>query len=253
MAADSPHTKPPILKTLQIVGVNAETVTDVAATDFPHHYPYEDASWSLTKFRKGLKIQFHKDEKYDSVFSLIGVDASIANAFRRILIAEIPTLAIEEVYIFNNTSIIQDEVLAHRLGLIPLTGNPEGFRWLQWFRKPDPEDPSSDSKASVPSDYNTIVLDLNISCTWSATGKARAKQGETDPNLLYTNSNVYARDITFSATGQQSRYFDPEHPEKRIRPVNPDILIAKLRPGQEIRLRMHCIKGVGGDHAKFSP
>ena len=32
-----------------------------------------------------------------------------------------------------------------------------------------------------------------------------------------------------------------------------DILICKLRPGQEISLRVHCILGVGADHAKFSP
>ena len=29
-------------------------------------------------------------------------------------------MAIEKVYMYNNTSIIQDEVLSHRLGLIPL-------------------------------------------------------------------------------------------------------------------------------------
>lgn len=45
---------------------------------------------------------------------MIGVDASFANAVRRILIAEVPTMAIEDVYIAKNTSIIQDEVLAHR-------------------------------------------------------------------------------------------------------------------------------------------
>ena len=38
-----------------------------------------------------------------------------------------------------------------------------------------------------------------------------------------------------------------------IRPVCNDILIAKLRPGQEIDVRLICVKGVGKDHAKFSP
>eukprot|EP00955_Chlamydomonas_euryale_P012362 132909-Chlamydomonas_euryale.AAC.1 len=53
-----------------------------------------------------------------------GCDPAIANALRRILIAEIPTVAIEHVYVLNNTSIIQDEVLAHRLGLLPLRFDP---------------------------------------------------------------------------------------------------------------------------------
>jgi DNA-directed RNA polymerase I and III subunit RPAC1 len=49
-------------------------------------------------------------------FEMEGISPAIANAFRRILIAEVPTMAIEKVFIVNNTSIIQDEVFAHRLG-----------------------------------------------------------------------------------------------------------------------------------------
>lgn len=61
------------------------------------------------------------------VFELTGVDAPIANALRRILIAEVPTMAIATVYIANNTSILPDEVLAHRLGLIPILADPREF------------------------------------------------------------------------------------------------------------------------------
>ena len=43
-------------------------------------------------------------------FDLIGVDPAVANALRRILIAEVPTVAIEHVFIVNNTSIIQVRV-----------------------------------------------------------------------------------------------------------------------------------------------
>lgn len=38
---------------------------------------------------------------------LVGIDAAVVNAFRRILISEVPTMAIEKVFIANNTSIMQ--------------------------------------------------------------------------------------------------------------------------------------------------
>ena len=38
----------------------------------------------------------------------------------------------------NNTSIIQDEVLAARLGLVPFTGGREGLLdFMKWFKKPE--------------------------------------------------------------------------------------------------------------------
>ncbi len=39
-------------------------------------------------------------------------------------------MAIEKVFVHNNTSIVQDEVLAHRLGLIPIRADPRDFEML---------------------------------------------------------------------------------------------------------------------------
>jgi len=44
------------------------------------------------------------------VVDLVGIDAPIANALRRIMLSEVSSVAIEDVYIATNTSIIQDEV-----------------------------------------------------------------------------------------------------------------------------------------------
>ncbi len=191
--------------------------------------------------KQSFRVEFYKNDPFDASFSLIGIDASIANAFRRIIIAEIPTLAIEYVFVNNNTSIIQDEVLVHRLGLVPLTGNREGLHWMEWYQKP------TEGMEGNSTDTNTVVLKLQVECTWAE----GAKKGETDPTKLYKNAHIYARDMVFDPVGRQVQIF--KAPDGHIRPTNPDILLAKMRPGQKIDMEMHCIKGIGADHAKYSP
>ena len=53
-------------------------------------------------------------------FQVNGISTPIANALRRIMIAEVPAMAIDEVVLIDNSSVMHDEVLAHRLGLVPL-------------------------------------------------------------------------------------------------------------------------------------
>ncbi|TFG13450.1 DNA-directed RNA polymerase subunit D [Candidatus Thorarchaeota archaeon] len=62
----------------------------------------------------------HKDERKVN-FLLEGVDVAFANALRRTMLTRLPSMAIDEVLILENTSVMYDEMLAHRLGLVPLT------------------------------------------------------------------------------------------------------------------------------------
>ncbi len=55
------------------------------------------------------------------------------------MIAEIPTMAIEKVNMWQNTSIIHDENLAHRVGLIPIKADPRLFEFHS-TKKRDPLD-----------------------------------------------------------------------------------------------------------------
>lgn len=166
-----------------------------------------------------IKILFLKDDEI--VFDLIGVDAPIANALRRILLAEVPTIAIETIWMSVNTSIIQDEVLSHRLGLIPICVDPTQFIYRQ---------------GEDETDSDTVIFNLVVSCE--------------EPNPPVENFSVYvlSKHLVWQPQGNQLERF-PDG----IAPVHDDIIIAQLRPGQSIELEAHAHKGMGKDHTKFSP
>ena len=226
----------------KVVDIGKETVNNITSTDFPGHYPGEDHSWSLRKFQDGLSVKFYKNSYDEASFSLMGIDASIANAFRRILLAEVPTLAIEKVYVSNNTSVVADEVLAHRLGLVPFKGSLPGLKWLKWFVEPNPDE---NFQGMEKTDYNTVGFKLQVKCEHNPD----ADRSEKDPKKKYINSSVYAKDIIWTPLGQQVKRFA----DGPIVPVSNEILLAKMRPGQELDMQMHARLGVGKDHAKFSP
>jgi DNA-directed RNA polymerase subunit D len=74
-----------------------------------------------------VEIQvLEKDEKILR-FVVRGVDVPFINALRRTVIAEVPCMAIDEVVIIENSSVLQDEVIAHRLGLVPLKTDLDSY------------------------------------------------------------------------------------------------------------------------------
>lgn len=68
-------------------------------------------------------------EKDETNLRVIVRDASVPlmNALRRIALAEVPAIAIEEVVMIENSSILQDEMIAHRLGLVPLKTDLDNY------------------------------------------------------------------------------------------------------------------------------
>jgi DNA-directed RNA polymerase subunit D len=67
-----------------------------------------------------LKFELIELEEDHIRFLLSGVTAAFANGIRRVCMSEVPVLAIDEISIYDNTSVLFDEQIALRLGLVPL-------------------------------------------------------------------------------------------------------------------------------------
>lgn len=159
-------------------------------------------------------------------FDISGIDASIANALRRILLVEIPTVAIETVQIYQNTGVIQDEVLAHRLGLIPMSIDPNAIE----FRNEDED----------LNEKNSLCFRLNVKCT----------KDDINQEKGITSKAIYSKDLVWvPLSDSQRKRFASSPPSV----VLDDILITKLRPGQSIEAIIYCEKNIGRVHAKWSP
>ncbi|XP_017752939.1 PREDICTED: DNA-directed RNA polymerases I and III subunit RPAC1 isoform X2 [Eufriesea mexicana] len=184
-----------------------------------------------------IQVMRESEDERELEFDLIGYPVVFANAFRRVLLSEVPTMAIEKVYIVNNTSLFQDEILAHRLGLIPLQADPRLFEYPSTAAKDEDE----------VSDQDTLRYELKVSCTWNP----QVPKDSRRTNDMYRNCNVYSRDIKWVPIGRQAELY-PRGAEQ-LGVLENDILICKMRPGQEIHAFMHAVKGIGKDHAKFSP
>lgn len=198
-------------------------------------------SFTLERFQETFQIKIMSLNEEEAVFDLIGIDAALANAFRRILLAEVPTMAIEKVFILNNTSMIQDEVLAQRLGLIPIRADPRKFNYRH---------AEEDADAT-----NVISFRLMVKCTKRrGGGKANTVGSSSSSGGVEGDSDVIGAsctsgDLEWIPQGDQDELFQ----DSPVRPVHDDILIARLRPGQEIELEAWCEKGLGKTHAKWSP
>lgn len=264
--------------------------------------------------------------EYHTVYEILNVDVSFMNALRRILLSEIPTVALENIYMWHNNSIIHDEVLSHRLGLIPLMidarllDDPNYYQPNKQSNNNDPNDNQNndDNNDLTPTDRNTVVFSLSVSCTKNDKGTNKSDNNDDDvdetTNLVkeeekisiesslndeeideaikaaVTNNNnnnnnnatasttsssntggisqhtssykypkdrpytkhVYSSDLIWVPQGEQLTIFG-ENAIEHIKPIHDDILIAKLRPGQSIDLEAHGQRGIGKDHAKYSP
>jgi DNA-directed RNA polymerase subunit D len=72
-----------------------------------------------------MKISVDEQKQKKAVLSIEDINLYLLNSIRRIMLSELPKLAIEDVVIYDNTTTLFDEIISHRLGLVPLPTDPE--------------------------------------------------------------------------------------------------------------------------------
>lgn len=140
---------------------------------------------------------------------LKGIPLQYANALRRICLNGVPVFAIDTVDIIENSSVLVDEALAHRLALIPIKTDTERFV--------EPSKCECQSETGCSNCRVMMVLD----------------SGDTDTTRTVLSSELNSED-------------------EDIKPISDKIPIAKLAPGQKVKVEAYARLGRGIEHAKWN-
>lgn len=85
-------------------------------------------------------------------FVVSGINTAFANTMRRTMSTEVPIMTIEDIFYFDNSSLIPDEILAHRLGLTPLTTDLDTYIL--------PEDCDCEAELGCPKCRAVLTMDI---------------------------------------------------------------------------------------------
>ena len=79
---------------------------------------------------EGMKMNIKKLSEKDGIarFLVKEADTAFMNAFRRTVMNNVPVLAVDEISIYENTSIFFDELLGNRLGMLPIKTDVKGYK-----------------------------------------------------------------------------------------------------------------------------
>ncbi|CAE7362350.1 polr2c [Symbiodinium necroappetens] len=177
-------------------------------------------------------------------FTLSDTDVSVANSLRRVILAEVPTMAIEIVNIEENDTVLFDEFIAHRMGLIPLSSHGVG---------------------DIPPDGGVLEFkDCNCfdGCPYCTREFRLNVTNREDKVLSVTHFDIE------EDTQQTKRFERPEWPHfKKVRccpfrdPTLDEeadhkengIIIAKMKKDQSLKMICTARKGIPKYHSKWMP
>ena len=184
------------------------------------------------------KIEILSVKPHEIRFILSETDTSVANTLRRIMIAEVPTLAIDLVEFHENSSVLNDEYIAHRLGLIPIR-----------YTRPDALDKGSDCQdAFLPhrecvcyEHCSRCSVEFELDVAYTVTGDEDVLAPLTVTSKDLHSNNELVAPAHFLSHDEQDEAQDE------------GVAIVKLGPAQKLKLKAIARLGISKEHAKWCP
>jgi len=200
-------------------------------------------------------------------FTLSETDVSTANAIRRIILAEVPTMAIDLVNIEDNSTVLFDEFIAHRMGLLPLSSHGVG-------------DLAADVTQDVGYVEHNVDADTEKKRQFTCYDNCPEKNGcamcSVEFKLDITNTQDKVLSVTHFDLMRTGRWERDEETHEQLRDMPPEneihplplrnydlpeeqdirdngILIVKLKKDQRIAMTCVARKGIPKYHAKYMP
>lgn len=179
---------------------------------------------------EGIRINVTNLEEFKIEFTLENCDISLANSLRRVLLAEVETIAIHNVKVYENTSSLPDEYIAHRTGLIPLnSAQVDNYSYI-WNCECGSNECDKCSVHFILKVHNTSNEVVEVTSL-----DLREKDRNPDDDAVRP-IKVY------------SIIHDEEGNRREV-----GIPIIKLSKGQQIHFECEAQKGIGKMHSKWNP
>ena len=178
-----------------------------------------------------VKIEILEESENHVSLLLKETDRAFANAMRRTLMSNVPKMAIHRVRfelgtitdsqtgeVFESVGALPDEVIAHRLAMIPIPTFHDEFCFLE-------DDPGNEGLPRE--EWGTPASQIIYHCSARGTSEGRL--------VTAGDLNVLGED------------------KLQIPELYRDIPITKLYSGQYLEFYAYAVMGIGSDHTKWSP
>ncbi len=141
-------------------------------------------------------VEFIERGDREARFLVRDITPAFANGIRRAMVADVPTLSIDEVRVIENSSVMFDEQIALRLGLVPLT-TPEDYEIGETTTLAlDVEGPGTAYSGDLvcqdeqvePADKNVPIIDLK-----DPEGSETPQRLEVEADAVYDRGREHAK------------------------------------------------------------